>query len=365
MKKVIWCGNAIHTIDLIKKFIDSGYESYVLAPAAPYSIKLSKMGCHFLPIKMDNASSSPTKDIHLLYQLFSHYRRIKPNIVFNYTVKPYIYSTMVAKFLNIPVVNFVTRGNIFTRNTLSDKLVKVLYKFALNKANLILFRNPEDKALFIDQKIVKKPPNELIEHNTGVDTIKFKQQEYYGKNNPFRFLFVGRLIPDKGIFEYLQASQDLSKKYNNISFEICGKIFEQNDCQNTKRKFDIFFNNQQIKYHGFVNNVQSYINKADCIVIPSHPTGTPKSLLESLACGKPIITTNTPWCKQSVVGEQNGFLVEAKSSQSLAEAMEKMFHLESEVLREMGKISRKLAEDKFDLELITGKFLRVVQTYSN
>lgn len=344
-------------LGLIKALQEKGHEVYAVAPEDNYSLKLKGEGCIFYKVNMDNKGGNPLNDIHLFFQLRSAYREIQPDIILQYTIKPNIYGTLAARSLGIPVINNVSGlGTVFLHNNFVSKAAKFLYKLAFRYPARVFFQNKDDRDLFLNLKIVSESIAGLVP-GSGVDTEKFRPGPFR-RNHPFVFLLASRLLYDKGIMEYLEAIKLLKKEGIEADFLLAGGL-------DTKTKLGIpevllkkWIKEGLIKYLEHTDEVAALIHKADCVVLPSYREGTPKSLLEAAACGKPLITTDVPGCREVVDHNKNGFLCKVKDGNDLAAKMRMMLELDEKTLSGMGKQSRLKAEQEFNEQ-------RVIQIYLN
>jgi glycosyltransferase involved in cell wall biosynthesis len=332
---------------LVNSFQRSGHEVFAIAPKDQYTLLLQESGCHYVELKMDSRGANPIKDAGLIVELFKIYKKIKPDIILHFTIKPNIYGSIAARLLNIPVINNVCGlGTIFLTNNLTSKIAIWMYKVAFRFPKNIFFQNEDDLKLFIEKKLVKKELCHLLP-GSGIDLEKFKPAPN-NKNEKFTFLLISRLIHDKGIVEYVEAVSRLKEKGIKAKFQLLG-------AKDTKHKRGIpseiingWIENDLVEYLGTTNNVIEYLNKADCVVLPSYREGAPRSLLEAASLAKPIIATDVPGCRQIVVDRHNGLLCRVKDSVDLAEKMEFMQNLGDAEREMMGYNGRKLVEEVFD-----------------
>jgi len=346
---------------LIRALIKNGYTVIAVAPQDKYTKKLNELGCQFLNISIRSHGMNPVLELFLLLKLWNIMRVHRPDVYLGYTIKPNIYGGVAAKFLNIPVINNISGlGMMFVNYNWKTRLIKTLYRYGISKSFKVFFQNKDDRQIFIDDHIVQINKTDILP-GSGVDLSHFS---YTPKNNnqTTRFLLIARLLWDKGIQEYIDAASVLRDKYDNLEFCLMGFIDQKNPNAVSKAQIDTWDNKGYIKYLGSSDDVRKEIIKSDCVVLPSYyREGVPRSLLESAAIGRPIITTNSVGCREVVDDEVNGYLCQAGSSRDLTEKMERFLSLTAELRSKMGAKSRQKMEIEFDEQIVVQKYLQSVQ----
>ena len=336
---------------LLKELKKDGNQIFTVALQDEYSKKLEELGFIHSSININNNSKNPIKDLWLVYQYYKVYKKIAPDVICHNSIKPNIYGTIASGMLKIPVVNNISGlGTLFIKESFSTKIAKKLYEISQKKASKVFFQNSDDLDLFIKNKLVDANKC-LIIPGSGVDTNKFKPV-IRSANKCFNFLFVGRLISDKGIREYIESARIIKKKYQNVVFNILGPLYISNETSITEKDLDIWEKEGIISYLGQTDNVAKEMAKSDCIVLPSYREGLSKVLIEASSLGIPIITTDVPGCKDVVIDNETGFLSEVRSSKDLASKMKKMILLSDEERNSMGQKARKRAVEVFDEKII-------------
>ena len=347
-------------LGLVKKLITKGNSVYAIAPHDEYSEKLENIGCRYIPIRMDSRGINPLKDIALIVELFAIYRKIKPDVILHYTIKPNIYGTMAARLLGIPVINNVCGlGTAFLKKNILSKVAATLYKIAFRSSRKIFFQNDEDKIFFEKAKIVRKDQAEVLP-GSGIDPEIFKSSGRIVKNKKFTFLLISRLIHDKGVLEYIDAIKILKEQNIDANFQLLGKKDPKHRRGIPEELINQWMANNVVDYLGSTNDVKPFIENADCVVLPSYREGTPRTLLEAASFSKPIIATRVAGCTNIVVDNQNGFLCKVKNSKDLADKMKKMAGLDETKRAEMGKKGRKRIEQVFDEKIVISKYLYAI-----
>jgi glycosyltransferase involved in cell wall biosynthesis len=308
---------------------------------------------------MDSRGANPIKDSALIFELYTIYKRVRPDIILHFTIKPNVYGTLAASMLKIPVINNVCGlGTVFLKDNLVSSIAMFLYKTSFRFANKVFFQNSDDLNLFIDKKLVSPKIVDLVP-GSGIDLAKFSPVGFK-RNEKFTFLLISRLITDKGVLEYIEAVKKLKQQGLEARFQVLGSMDPEH-----KRGIQIPVINEWIRqgtieYLGTTDNVQQYIHKADCVVLPSYREGTPRTLLEAASSSKPIIATDVPGCNHVVKHNYNGLLCKLKDADDLAEKMKMMASMDDEHLRKFGENGRSKVEAEFNESLVIDKYLETI-----
>jgi glycosyltransferase involved in cell wall biosynthesis len=347
-------------MNLAKALMRAGHEVVAIAPPDAYSERLKEAGMQYVPVHMENKGTNPVKDLFLIRQFYQIYKAAKPDVILQYTIKPNIYGTLAAKLAGIPVINNVSGlGTVFIVKNLVSKVALGLYKFAFQFPAKVFFQNRDDQELFLEHKLVKREITDVLP-GSGVDTERFLPAADPVRNPDFRFLMIARVLFEKGIVEYVEAAKELKKRYPEARFQLLGSFDEAGNIGIKRTDFEDWIKGGEIEYLGTSDEVASVITQSDCVVLPSYREGTPKTLLEAAAMGKPIVTTDVPGCKETVVDSENGFLCEVRSAADLAQKMEKVLKLSEAEHSDMGKASRQLALTKFDEKHVIDRYLQTI-----
>jgi len=363
-------------VGLLEALQKEGYKIVTIAPRDEYSEKLEALGFEYHNIDINNKGTNPLEDAKLMYAFYKLYKKIAPDVLLQYTIKPNIYGSMAAGMLGIPVISNISGlGTVFLNDSFSSKIARFLYKLALKVPKKVFYQNAHDRALFIDSNLVKEEKTDLLP-GSGIDTEKFKPLEgqVTDSQKPLQFLFIARLVRDKGIEEYVQAAQILSatgyglgvtkeqeqKNYKKLEFCILGAFYPGNPTAISEDEMKAWEEEGSVKYLGVSDDVKSLIAEADCIVLPSYREGLSRVLLEAGSMAKPIITTNVPGCREVVDDGINGYLCEVKDADSLAEQMEKMILLSDDQRIEMGKKGREKVIREFDEKIVIEKYKEAI-----
>lgn len=347
-------------IELIEELIKQNYEVYFALPEAESDEKvklLIETGGKHIQTSINRRGINPLEDIKLIKKYISVIKEIDPDVILTYTVKPNIYGSFAASLLKKPVIINITGIGTSLTNTRLKQIVIMMYKFACRKAIKVFFQNRDNLKLFVDNKIVNISKTYLLP-GSGVNTSKFSPQEQTVDDGVIRFLFVGRLMKEKGIREYLEAAESITANHSNIEFNLLGP-FEEDE-------FKTYFNNnknERIKYLGVSSDIRKEISAVNCIVNPSYHEGMSNVLLEAASMEKPIIASNIPGCKEIIDNEKNGYLFDVKSSQSLQERLLQFISLDENKKSEMGKESRKKVQNEFDRNIVISEYMKAINKH--
>ena len=350
-------------LSLIKTLKSAGFRVIVIAPVDEYIHYLSdSYFTKHVPLRrMNPQGRNPVKDLLLFWELYRIYKREKPDLVLHFTVKPNIYGSLAATVAGIKSVSTVTGlGYAFLNSNFKNKLVRPLYRFAMRKLPKVLFHNQDDIEQFIKERLVRREQTMLI-GGSGVDMGYYKQGPRQGSER-FIFLFAGRLLRDKGIIEFVSAARQLLRLAKRAECWVVGELKSANPSAVSKYEVLGWVSEKAIRYYGHAKDIRKYMSQADVFVLPSYREGLPRAVLEAMSMGKPIITTDVPGCRETVEEGKNGYLVTVKDSDSLAEAMMRMYKLSDPELEEMGANSVRLCQERFDVRIINLRYLELIRS---
>lgn len=343
---------------LLRALVDDGYEVVALAPDDGFADELAGMGCRYVPIPMQRRARSVLGDLRVLQRYRAVLRAERPDAYLSFTIKPNIYGSLAARSLGIPrLINVAGLGTAFQSGGALNRLVRIMYGAALKRSSVTFFQNPDDLELFVQGGIVDRRCAQLLP-GSGVDLARFAPAE--ADRNRHRpgpvFLLLARLLWAKGIAEYAQTARAIRERHPGVEFRLLGMKETRADAvpDNVISQWHI---EGVLHYLGQTPDVRSAIADADCVVLPTfYPEGTPRSLLESIAMGKPIVTTDMPGCREVVQDGVNGFLCRPRDSASLTDALTRFILLTPEERAKMGAASRTLAETRFDEKIVIGAY---------
>lgn len=341
-------------LELVERLLKDGHQVVISSPYGERIEDLKSLGCEYHPIKISRHGMNPFEELKLLKSYKRLIKEVKPDIVFTYTIKPNIYGAMACKKYNIPcVANITGLGTAVENGGISQKITVMLYKIAFRKIKKVFFQNTENMRFFVDKKIALSK-HELLP-GSGVNLEKFVPIEYPSCEN-ISFVFISRIMKEKGIDQYLDAAIAIKNKYPNTSFHICGFCEEAYE-----ERLKELAKNGIVIYHGMVRNVQEIIKYCHCTIHPTYyPEGLSNVLLESSACARPIITTDRSGCREVIDDGVNGFIIKQKDSADLIEKIEKFIALPYEEKRQMGLNGRAKVEKEFDRQIVVRKYLEQI-----
>ena len=363
--KIIFSSNVSWSIynfrtPLLKSLQEDGHIIYTIASKDSYEDKLIDQGFFFQGIDLNNNSINPFQDLKTIYNYYKIYKKIKPDIICHNAIKPNIYGTIAAGLLNIPVVNNISGlGTLFIKKSISTIVAKLLYRISQRKASIVFFQNNDDLKLFLENKLICSKKCKVIA-GSGVNTNKFSRKRSADISKKFSFLFVGRLLYDKGILEYIKAIKILRVKHTDVTFEVLGPLYKNNATAVNQEALNTWVSEGIIKYLGETDNVQHFMETADCIVLPSYREGLSKVLIEASSMSLPIVTTNVPGCRDVIIDKETGFLCKVKNSTDLADKMEKMILLPLKDRQKMGEKARERAITVFDEKIIINHYKNTI-----
>ena len=369
MKRVVITSNTAWTIfnhraGLIKTLQEAGYEVHTVAPESNFT-DIQNPGTVFHPVRnLERKGKNPFSDLLLIREYYKLYKAIQPEAVLGYTIKSNIYSALACRLARIPIVCTVNGlGTAFDNpEGVTYKVVKQLYKLAFRRAKAVVFQNTEDRAFFQEQGIIGSTlKGQIIRsvNGSGVDLLKFTPAPIPAQ--PV-FMLISRMLKNKGVPEFIEASRRIKRECPEAEFVLLGPADNDNPMGVSLSKLEALDRTVGAYYAGAAKDVRPYLEKCSCMVLPTYyKEGVPKILIEALAMGRPIITTNTPGCRETVIPGQNGFFVIAKSADSLYTAMENFLSLSQYDQAVMGVKSRNLAEEKFDEKKVIATYMEILQ----
>ncbi len=368
MKKIVlvcntsW-GMMMFRSGLMQRLVYEGYHVSVLAPFDKHSKEIEELGCHYVNVPMDNKGSNIFKDLLLIRRLYKHYKNIKPDLIFHYTIKPNIYGTLASYYADMKSIAVITGlGYTFINHGLTSKVAKLLYKISLRHAQKVWFINHEDRKKFIKERIISRSLMEVLP-SEGVDMEKYAPRDKQTKDGMFRFVLIARLLWDKGVGELVKATQHIKELYPHVEVQLVGFVDAKNPQAISKEQVDDWVSKKWIKYMGSTDDVRDFIAQADCIVLPSYREGISMILLESASMAKPIIASNVPGCRDIVEHGSSGYLCNVMDPYDLALKMEKMLNLTEKQRQDMGNKGRAHVKREFDENIILEKYLHTIDMY--
>ena len=352
---------------LLDAFRENGLDVFALAPPAGPEIleALKRIGVDFRPVRLSRAGTSPLGDARYYLALRSRIREIKPDIIFSYTIKPVIYGSLAARACGVKqVVSMITgAGYAFQNATWRGKtvhaIVRPMFRKALAANDVVFFHNRDNLALFREEGVLANPRKAVLISGSGVDLAYYAPVAPW--NRPVTFLLIARLLYDKGIREYVEAARMLKARYPEARFRLLGPL-DPNPMGVPRRVVEEWQREGMIEYLPETRDVRPFLAETSVYVLPSYHEGMPRTVLEAMSMGRPIITTDAPGCRETVIEGRNGYIVSVKDSKALSEAMER-FLIDPSLIPAMGHQSRLLAEERFDVRRINLEILSNMGIY--
>lgn len=360
MKKVLFLVNhdvVIYNfrLELVEALLAAGHEVHISSPYGERIDDLVKLGCHFHEIEISRHSMNPLKELKLIKAYKKLLDKVKPDMVFSYTIKPNIYGAIACRSRKVPIVaNITGLGTAVENGGFAQFITVLLYKYAFTKVQRVYFQNKENQQFFIDHKLALGKHDLLP--GSGVNLSRFTVLDY-PKDDVVKFVFIARIMKEKGIDYYLEAAKYIKAKYPNTEFHVCGFVEEE-----YKGKLDDYAKDGTIIYHGMVRNIKDIHKEMHCTVFPSYyPEGLSNVLLESAACGRPIITTDRPGCREAVDDGISGIIIPIQNQEALNVALDRFMMMSYEDRRQMGLAGRAKVEKEFDRQIVVDKYLEELQ----
>ena len=337
--------------DLIKKFIEQNHEVYLSLPYGDLVEPLIAMGCHFVETPVDRRGINPLTDGKLFLKYLKLMRKIKPDLVITYTIKPNIYGGLSARILGIPnAVKITGLGTAFQKEGMVKKLVCFLYRISCKRANPIFFENEGNRQTFLEHHLAKKEQTVTLP-GAGIHLHEYPYTPYpkSGPEKEVRFLFIGRVMKEKGVDELFEAARNIKEKYPKTEFDIVGPY--EDDYEKTIEKLT---KDHIIHFHGYQEDVKPFLEKCHAFVLPSYHEGMANTLLEAGSMGRPLITSRIHGCMEAVEEGKNGYLVKAQDAKDLEEKMIQFIELDDETKEQFVRESRRIMEEKFEKGKVVG-----------
>lgn len=334
-------------------------EVYVALPDGEYTAKLKEIGCQYVSFEFNRRGINPISDFKQILNYRKLIKKIRPDVVLTYTIKPNVYGGIACRLTKTPyIVNVTGLGTSIENGGLLSFVSTTLYKVGLKKAHCVFFQNKENYKLFIEKNIYKG--NARVIPGSGVNLEYHPYKEYPKDDSKIKFLFIGRIMRDKGINELLEAMKCIHLQYPNTSLDILGGCDE--DYADLLDAKDI---KEYVCYYGQQNDVRPFIHSSHCTILPSYHEGTANVLLESAAAGRPIIATRVPGCKETFDDGITGFGCEVRDSDSLVEAMKQFVELSMERKEQMGLLGREKMQREYDRNIVINAYCGEINNIIN
>ena len=342
--------------ELIEYLIDRGYDIYISIPESADNKFFIEQGCKIITTKINRRGTNPFRDIFVILRYRRIIKKIKPDIVFSYEVKPNIYGGIALKGLKIPqIANITGLGTAVQNGGILKRFIIHLYRFGFRDTYKVFFQNKSNLSLFVDNGIVKD--NYELIPGSGVNLKQHCFEEYPPDDDKTEFIVIGRVMKDKGIDEILEAADYIHNKYHNVNIKLIG-FYDDDDY---KSKIEEAMSKGIVEYCGNQTDVHSFIKNSHATIHASYHEGMANGLLETAATGRPIIATNIPGCIETFEPNVSGIAFEPRNAKDLIRAIEEFLSLPYEKKVAMGKAGRKRMEEMFDRDFVIDKYYNEIK----
>jgi glycosyltransferase involved in cell wall biosynthesis len=351
---------------VIRALRQAGYRVIVMAPVDEFVSALSEEQVELYPLRQLRRNSTGLfRNVLLWIELYRLFRREKPDLTLHFTIKPNIFGNLAAAALRIPSICVVTGlGYTFLHRGWVQRITEKLYRFSFSFARKIVFENGEDRRVMVQRGIVDEAKSAVV-NGCGVDIRHFSPNGFHPASGKIVFTFIGRLLYDKGIREFVEAAARVKQRFPQAEFWILGSLDNDNPAHIGRELLIEWVKNGAVIYKGATRDVRPFMSQSDWIVLPSYREGLSKVLIEAMSMGKPLITSDTPGCRETVEHGRNGFLTPVGDVESLAQRMGDCCAISPEKSRQMGLEGRKKAEQEFESSLIGEKYVEFVSEHLN
>jgi len=342
-------------LEIVERLIKDGHEVHISSPYGERIDDLVALGAQFHEIKMNRHGMNPKEELRILNAYKKLIQEIRPDICLGFTIKPNIYGAIAARKFGVPfVANITGLGTAVENPGLKQKLFITLYRYAFKGIQRVFFQNEENRQFFVDHGIAVDQG--MMLPGSGVNLERYPYRDY-PEDGVIRFAFISRIMKEKGIDQYLDAAEEMKKRYPHVEFHVCGFCEpEYNGRLQEAQQKDI------VNYHGMIRDVTGFMGNMHCIVHPTYyPEGISNVLLEACATGRPIITTDRSGCREVVEDGVNGYMIPCKDSQALLEAVDRFIQMPWEQKRQMGMRARNTVEERFDRQIVVEKYVSEVE----
>lgn len=349
---------------IIQHLINEGHEIVAIAPHDEYVVKLEAMGCRFRDLPMSGSGVNPFSDLLLLWRFARILKQEKIDVLLTYTIKPNVYGSIVGRLVRTPVIcNVSGLGTTFVWNNLVSRIAIFLYHVSVKKAAHVFFQNPEDRDLFLSKIPVPEKKVGLL-NGSGIDLNSFSASPKIPDQTPV-FLMIGRLMVEKGAYEFAEAARIIKQSFPEAQFRMLGKWDPLDKRSVKKEDLDQWQKQGIVDYKGTTDDIKSAILEADVVVLPSYREGAPRTLIEAGAMSRTLIATDVPGCRHVVSDGFNGFLCEVKSGEQLAQAINKYLTLEENEKIQLARNSRTYIESNYDEKKVINAYQKVISSVTS
>lgn len=357
-KRVLILSNHFITLynfrkELIKKLIEEKHEVFLSMPKSNENEYFQKLGCKIIETEVDRRGINPIKDFKLILNYIKIMKKVKPDIIFSYTIKPNIYGSIASNLTKYKqICNITGTGATFLKRNLVSEIAKILYKISVKKCYKVFFQNNGDKEYFVKNRMIGKGYKVIPGSGVNLDEYEFTELP---RDEEVNFIFIGRIMEIKGIEEYVECARIIKEKYKHVNFYIAGFI-EEEEYKDIINEYD---SKGIISYLGFQKDIKKWIKKCHCTILPSHGgEGIPNVILESCAMGRVCIASNINGARDIIVNENTGYLFQVKCVEDLVGKVTKFIDLEFENKKKLANEARQKVEKYFDRNIIIDTYLK-------
>lgn len=343
--------------EVVSALVDDGHEVVISVPEDENCSKLENLGVRVVFSHLERRGMNPVKDLKLLVEYIQLLKKENPDVALTYTIKPNLYGGLACAIRKVPyLMNVTGLGTALENPGILGKVLLKFYQIVTKKAKCVFFQNSGNQKFMQDRGVAVN--NSYLLPGSGVNLTEHAFAEYPSEENGIRILAVLRIMKDKGIEEYFEAAKVISEKYSKVSFELVGEYEEE-----TREKYEPMIQDLEgkgiLKYYGHIDNVPEVMAASHIIVHPSYHEGLSNVCLEAAACGRPVLTSDVPGCRETV-NEFSGLLFDVRSSSALIKAVEEILKLSAEERKQMGLAGRRYVEDKFDRQLVIDAYRQML-----
>lgn len=347
--------------ELLEALVAAEYEVHIAVPDGEYVKRMKEMGCIFHNTALSRRGTNPLQEIGLLRTYSRILRRVRPDVTLTYTIKPNVYMGFLCGWKKLPYVTTITGlGTAVEGDGLLQRLTQTLYQGALRRAEVVFFQNEANEKIFTGLRIA--PGRHKMLPGSGVNLKHFTYQQFPG-GDTVGFLFISRIMKEKGIEQFLDAAQEIRSRHPETRFRILGFL---EDDYTGRQRFERLQRQGVIEFMGSVEDVIPYIRDSQCIVHPSYyPEGMSNVCLEAAACGRAVITTDRPGCRETVLEGESGFLVRERDSGDLIEKIERFLALSMDERKKLGENGRKYMKERFGRDIVVERYMETINRIAN
>jgi len=344
---------------LVEALLADGHNVTILAPHDETVPQLERLGCRYVRLQMDNKGLNPAQAPAMWLRFRRHFKDLRPDLVFGFTIKPNLFGAMAARSLGIPFIPNVTGlGTAFLGSKALRLVAEQLYRVAFSRLPAIFFQNGDDKDLFVSRRLTTAAQSRLLP-GSGIDLQNYSARPYPA-SGPISFLMIARLIRDKGVFEFVEAAKLVAERGLEARFLLLGPLGSKNRTGISTDQLDQWVKDGLVEYLGTTDDVRPFLADAHCVVLPSYREGAPRTLIEGAALGRPAIASDVTGCNTVVEHGETGLLCEVRSAESLAQAMMSFAQLPSDMRAKMGEDARAKMEREFGVDRVIDAYRQAI-----